>query len=147
MSSTRDVAEFKKYLLDLIINDLPGTLVELTNALPEGGVRHIEVQQLRAKYNQANKDNRAGKLTTDEHRIEKDRIRSSTFELIRELCEDDFRASTPAKPDVGGGDVGAMCCIVYPVVCPSGRPQCAKSGWQSRKMQFSMILNWMKMFG
>jgi len=82
---------------------LPGTLVELTNALPEGGVRHIEVQQLRAKYNQANKDNRVGKLTTDEHRIEKDRIRSSTFELIRELCEDDFRASTPAKPDVGGG--------------------------------------------
>ncbi|MFM8372732.1 MAG: hypothetical protein ACKOCO_10120, partial [Bacteroidota bacterium] len=85
--------------------------------------RHTEAVQLRSRLNAANKDRRGGVLSVEEYRLETDRIRRSTLELINELGEADFQVKSKGKR---AGDGPARGSVLYRV---PGRMSIGKSAY------------------
>lgn len=117
----QEITNFKKELREQIQDDLAATLLSLTERLPDTGNRHTEAVQLRSRLNAANKERRGGLLSAEEYRLEIDRIRSSTLELINELGEADFQVKSTGKR---AGDGPAQGSVLYRV---PGRMSIGKS--------------------
>ena len=117
----QEITNFKKELREQIQDDLAATLLSLTERLPDTGDRYSEAVKLRSRLNAANKERRGGLLSAEEYRLEIDRIRSSTLELINELGEADFQVKSTGKR---AGDGPAQGSVLYRV---PGRMSIGKS--------------------
>ncbi len=86
----------RRDIQEILVEDLAAALNALKELLPEGSEKRRTVEELRARFNDANKQSFRGVITNEQLQLVYNQIRSAVFDLLEGLEEEDFEVKEKA---------------------------------------------------
>ncbi|MBV6438987.1 MAG: hypothetical protein EPGJADBJ_00616 [Saprospiraceae bacterium] len=93
MPLAQPLPDLRRQLQEILAEDLAAALNALKELLPEGSEKHRTVLELRARFNEANKQNFRGVISPEQLQLIYNQIRSAVFDLLESLEEGDFEVA------------------------------------------------------
>ncbi len=96
MPLAKPLPALRRDIQEILVEDLAAALNALKELLPEGSEKHRTVEELRARFNDANKQSFRGVITNEQLQLVYNQIRSAVFDLLEGLEEADFEVKEKA---------------------------------------------------
>jgi len=103
-----NIPDLQQTLRDLLVDDMPGAIAFLQQQLPQNAAKQMELTELLARLNTANKQFRNNLISLDEYQRDLSGINFAFQEIFMELTAADFEAPKVLRDTGKGAKTGSV---------------------------------------